>query len=211
MTPSSIARDSGHTLAHDKQQQADFAAADKTALRRSLIALRHGIAGEQRARHDSTIGRHVAAWWRAHPMQVLGVYWPIRREPDLHEAYAELAAAGVQLALPVVIAPDAPLQFAAWVPGAPLVKDAFGVSIPAAPCVMVQPQALLIPCVGFSAAGIRLGYGGGFYDRTLAGPTHPLAIGVAYACTRVDLRAAAHDVAMDAIITEDGIRIPPSS
>ena len=185
--------------------------ADKTALRRHLIAARRNIATAQRDRHDSAIASHVADWWRAHPVAVLGVYWPIRHEPDLRAAYAQLAAAGVQLALPIVIAPDAPLQFAAWVPGAPLVKDAFGVSVPAAPWVMVQPQALLIPCVGFTHAGIRLGYGGGFYDRTLANPAHPLAIGIAYACTRTDFNAAVYDVAMDAIITEDGILTLPAS
>lgn len=211
MTPSSIARDLVPTSTPDNSQQKECATADKTALRRHLIAVRRAIATAHRARHDSAIASHVIDWWRAHPVAVLGVYWPIRHEPDLHAAYAQLAAAGVQLALPVVIAPDAPLQFAAWTPGMPLVKDAFGVSVPAAPCVMVQPQALLIPCVGFTDAGIRLGYGGGFYDRTLASPTHPLAIGVAYACSRAHFDAAAYDVAMDAIITEDGILIPPAS
>ncbi|WP_051566753.1 5-formyltetrahydrofolate cyclo-ligase [Herminiimonas sp. CN] len=205
MTPSSIARDSGNTLAHDKLPQTDRAAADKNALRRSLIRLRRSIAAQQRAEYDSAIGRHVANWWRAHPVPVLGVYWPIHHEPDLHAAYAELAAAGVQLALPVVAAPDAPLQFAAWTPGALLVKDTFGVAIPTGTIVPLQPQALLIPCVGFSAAGFRLGYGGGFYDRTLAGSTRPLAIGIAYTCSRAEFGAAAHDVALDAIVTEDGI------
>lgn len=205
MTLFRIARDSGNTLAHDTPPQTGAAEDDKIALRHSLIKLRRSIASAQRAQHDRAIGSHVTAWWRAHPAPVLGVYWPIHHEPDLHAAYAELAAAGVQLALPVVIAPDAPLQFAAWTPGAPLVKDAFGVSIPAGTINPLQPQALLIPCVGFSAAGFRLGYGGGFYDRTLASSIHPLAIGVAYACTRADFAAAAHDVAMDAIITEDGI------
>ncbi|MDP3844208.1 MAG: 5-formyltetrahydrofolate cyclo-ligase [Oxalobacteraceae bacterium] len=206
MTSSSIARDPGNTLAHDKPPQAGTAKDDKIALRRSLIRLRRSIASNQRAQHDSAIGSHVTAWWRAHPVPVLGVYWPIHHEPDLHAAYAELAAAGVQLALPLVMAPDAPLQFGAWTPGAPLVKDAFGVSIPAGTIIPLQPQALLIPCVGFSATGFRLGYGGGFYDRTLASPNHPLAIGVAYACTRADFAAAVHDVAMDAIVTENGIQ-----
>ena len=208
MTPFSIARDFGHTLAPDDSQQTQCAAADKTALRRSLLAVRRGIAAARRARHDSAIGSHVTDWWHAHPVAVLGVYWPIRHEPDLQAAYAVLAAAGVQLALPVVMAPDAPLQFVAWTPGAPLVKDAFGVSIPAAPLVALQPQALLIPCVGFTHAGLRLGYGGGFYDRTLASPAHPLAIGIAYACTRADFDAAEYDVAMDVIVTENGILHP---
>jgi len=142
MTPSSIARDLSHTLAQDNSQQKECATADKTALRRHLIAVRRAIATAQRARHDSAIASHVTAWWRAHPVAVLGVYWPVRHEPDLQSAYAALVAAGVQLALPVVTAPDAPLQFAAWTPGMPLTKDAFGVSIPAAPLVALQPQAV---------------------------------------------------------------------
>lgn len=206
MTPSSIARDFGNSLAHDKPLQTDAAGADKAALRRSLIALRRSIAGDLRAQHDSAIGSRITAWWRSHPVPVLGVYWPIRHEPDLHAAYAELAAAGTQLALPVVVAADAPLQFAAWTPGMPLVEDAFGVAIPAGTLQPLQPQALLIPCVGFNATGFRLGYGGGFYDRTLEAHPRPFTLGIAYACTRADFGADAHDVALDAIVTEEGIQ-----
>ncbi len=207
MTGFSITRDFSNILAHELPPQPPAAAAeqDKTILRSSLLKLRRNIAAEQRAQFNLAIGSHIVAWWRVHPVPVLGVYWPIRHEPVLHAAYAELAAAGVQLALPVVIAPDAALQFAAWTPGAPLIKEAFGVSIPAGTIIPLQPQALLIPCVGFTEAGFRLGYGGGFYDRTLAAAVRPLAIGIAYRCTKADFAAAAHDVAMDVIITENGM------
>ena len=130
----------------------------------------------------------------------------MREEPDLRDVYAELAAQGVQLALPLVVARDAPLQFAAWTPGEPLEVDAMGVSIPAQISaqgrIMLNPEALLIPCVGFNAARVRLGYGGGYYDRTLAVAPRPLAIGIAYANGLASFDAAPHDAALDLIITE---------
>lgn len=150
---------------------------------------------------DTIIGARALAWWNANPVQALGVYWPIRCEPDLRAAYAELASRGVQLALPMVVARDAPLQYACWRPGELLVKDSMGVMVPKAVRV-IQPDALLVPCVGFNAGNIRLGYGGGFYDRTLAAKPRPLCAGIAYAASRCDFDSDAHDVALDAIITE---------
>lgn len=148
------------------------------------------------------IRTHVLAWWSRHQVRSLGVYWPIRSEPDLTEMYAELSERGVQLALPIVVDQDAPLQFAAWSPGAHLVKDSFGVSIPADLDRKISPEALLIPCVGFNDDNIRLGYGGGFYDRTLARQPRPLAIGIAYRLSRTSFTAGPHDVPLDLIVTE---------
>lgn len=175
---------------------------NKTDLRRSLLATRHAIPAAMRARWDAAIGVRVLAWLAAHPVRLLGVYWPINSEPDLRQAYEALAARGVQLALPVVVGRDAPLRFAAWTPGDALVTDAFGVAIPAAPGGAVHPDALLVPCVGFNAGHIRLGYGGGFYDRTLAAAPRPLALGIAYQCTLEIFEGDSHDIALDAIITE---------
>jgi 5,10-methenyltetrahydrofolate synthetase len=161
----------------------------KTVLRSALLAARNAI------------GAHVVAWWKANPVQTLGVYWPIRSEPDLRATYADLASRGVRLALPIVTGKNAPLRFAAWTPGDALVQDSLGIAIPAAD-IIVQPQALLIPCVGFNTERIRLGYGGGFYDRTLALQPRPLAIGIGYACALAVFDGAPHDVALDMIITE---------
>ncbi|GAB3540712.1 hypothetical protein GCM10027343_10210 [Noviherbaspirillum agri] len=142
------------------------------------------------------------AWWNAHQVLTMGVYWPIRSEPDLHQAYAELTSRGIQLALPVVVDNNAPLKFIAWKPGDPTTKDAFGVAIPISG-EEIRPEALLIPCVGFNALCYRLGYGGGFYDRTLAQSPRPLTIGVGYSCGFAAFDADAHDVALDAVITEN--------
>ncbi len=123
----------------------------------------------------------------------------------MRTCYAALAELGVQLALPVVTAKAVPLRFACWNPGDPLIKDAMDIAIPTSPQCWVQPQALLIPCVGFNTHRLRLGYGGGFYDRTLATAPRPIAIGVAYADALTAFDSGPHDVALDGIITEAGV------
>lgn len=175
---------------------------DKTALRRALLAARNALTTETRKQWDAAIGTQIMTWWNMHPVQTLGVYWPIRNEPDLRFVYDDLATRGVQLALPIVINKAAPLKFAAWTPGDPLVKDAMGVAIPATADAIIAPEALLIPCVGFNAMRMRLGYGGGFYDRTLAASPRPMTIGIGYACALATFHGAPHDVALDMIMTE---------
>lgn len=175
---------------------------DKTALRRILLAERQTIAPEVRTRWDAEIGLRLLDWWTVHKVETLGVYWPVRGEPDLRTAYDQLAARGVRLALPVVVGCDQPLRFAAWTPGDALVKDAWGVSIPAAADNTLEVDAMLVPCVGFSTRKFRLGYGGGFYDRTLAVEPRPLAVGIAYRCGLVEFDDDPHDIALDQIITE---------
>lgn len=174
---------------------------NKTALRRALLANRQAIAPEVRQRWDTQINKQLISWWDAHPAKTLGIYWPIRGEPDLRPAYVDLASRGVQLALPVVVSKDAPLRFIEWKPGDPMTKDAFGVSIPASDAELT-PAALLIPCVGFNEQYYRLGYGGGFYDRTLAASPRPRTVGISYAFARAVFEADAHDVALDTVITE---------
>lgn len=166
------------------------------------------MTNEQRSRCNILIGEQVLAWWHAEPVDCLGVYWPIRSEPDLRPTYDELTRLGVQLALPVVEDKDAPLRFAAWMPGDAVVRDMMGVSIPAPPQRIVQPQALLIPCVGFTPDRLRLGYGGGFYDRTLAASPRPVAIGIAYSSAQTCFERAPHDAELDLIITESSC-LPP--
>jgi 5,10-methenyltetrahydrofolate synthetase len=179
--------------------------ADKTALRKSLALLRASVDASDKLLWDAAIGTRLLAWWRAEMAPTdgpLGVYWPLRGEPDLSVAYAELAASGVRLALPVVLERNAALGFAQWVPGEAMVKDAMGVAVPALLRMIERPPVLLIPCLGFNAQRYRLGYGGGYYDRTLAAAPRPLTVGVAYACQQVEFASAPHDVALDRIITE---------
>jgi 5-formyltetrahydrofolate cyclo-ligase len=175
----------------------------KEVLRRSLALLRAGIDPALKAEWDAAIGAHLLAWWRAQLVPALGVYWPLRGEADLSLAYAELAQAGVRLALPVVLARDAPLGFAAWQPGEAMVKDEMGVAVPADLRMVARPPALLVPCLGFNEDGYRLGYGGGYYDRTLELEPRPYTLGIAYACLAAQFASAPHDVALDTIITEN--------
>lgn len=174
---------------------------NKSTLRRSLLADRQAIPSEVRKQWDAQIASQLINWWESHRLQTLGIYWPIRGEPDLGDAYKELASRGVQLALPVVVSKDAPLRFAEWKPGDAMLQDAFGVAIPANG-IEVIPAALLIPCVGFNKLYFRLGYGGGFYDRTLALSPRPLTVGVGYSQGFAAFDADSHDVALDAVITE---------
>jgi 5,10-methenyltetrahydrofolate synthetase len=174
----------------------------KRALRAALKATRREVGQEKRVQWDAHIGAQVVAWWRRRQPSALGVYWPLHGEPDLRAAYAELVQAGAKLALPVVVARDAPLAFAAWTPGDPMVTDGMGVAVPGDLHFVDRPPALLVPCLGFTADGYRLGYGGGYYDRTLEELPRPATLGIAYACQQAVFAHAAHDVALDAIVTE---------
>lgn len=184
---------------------------DKSALRSALKARRRAIDPALKAAWDERIGARVLAWWRehaqafssAHPGAQLAVYWPLAGEPDLLPAYAELAQQGVRLALPVVLERDAALGFAEWVPGEATVSDRLGVAVPADLRLVERPPALLIPCLGFNALGYRVGYGGGFYDRTLAPEPRPATVGIAYTCQLVEFDGDAHDVPLDRVITEE--------
>jgi 5,10-methenyltetrahydrofolate synthetase len=176
----------------------------KAALRRALGARRAAIDPADKAEWDAAIGAQLVAWWRARPVDSLGVYWPLRGEADLSVAYAELARSGVRLALPVVLARHAPLGFADWQPGEAMHKDEMGVAVPQQLRMVERPPALLVPCLGFNPERFRLGYGGGFYDRTLEHAPRPYTLGIAYACLEEQFPSAPHDVALDRIITELG-------
>jgi 5,10-methenyltetrahydrofolate synthetase len=172
--------------------------------REHLIATRARI-GDREARERALRG-HVTEWLTRAEVRAVGFYWPIRGEPDLRGAIADWLEAGERrvAALPVV-AGDV-LSFHAWVRDAPMRAAEFGIPVPARGRP-VQPDCLLIPCVGFDARRFRLGYGGGYYDRTLAQSVPwPLCVGVAFEATRVEtIEPQPHDIALDAVITDAAI------
>jgi 5-formyltetrahydrofolate cyclo-ligase len=181
---------------------ADHGQAAKTALRKALKATRGALDPAIKVQWDAHIGAQVVAWWRLRQMGTVGVYWPLAGEPDLRAAYAELALAGVRLALPVVMERNAPLAFTEWKLDEPMLADEMGVAVPATLRFVERPPALLIPCLGFDAEGYRLGYGGGYYDRTLELMPRPLTLGIAYSNQEAQFGHGPHDVPLDVIVTE---------
>lgn len=136
---------------------------------------------------------------------LVGGYWPIRGEVDPLPYLQRVGDAGAAAALPAVIAPAAPLEYRAWTPRTRMAPGRWDTLHPAEG-PPVTPAALLIPLVGFDAAGHRLGYGGGFFDRTLAAlAPRPLTIGLGFELGRLPaFEPAWHDERMDVIITEAG-------
>lgn len=135
----------------------------------------------------------------------VGFYWPIRGEPDLRPFIASLLERGFTCALPVVVEKNAPVEFHRYAAGTKLTRQSvWGIPIPAARDP-VRPDVLLVPLVGWDPACYRLGYGGGYYDRTLASLSpRPFAIGVGYELGRLEtIHPQPHDIPMDVIVTEE--------
>ncbi|MGK5076735.1 5-formyltetrahydrofolate cyclo-ligase [Janthinobacterium sp. HLX7-2] len=171
-------------------------------MRKALLATRRTLPKATRAGWDAAIAQRLLDWCAQEHIEELGVYWPLHGEPDLHLAYAQLAARGVVLSLPVVLEKHAPLVFSSWTPGEAMVKDGMGVAVPAPLRLRPAPATLLVPCLGFNGERYRLGYGGGYYDRTLAHDPRPRTVGIAYACLEASFSHGAYDIALDHIVTE---------
>jgi 5-formyltetrahydrofolate cyclo-ligase len=136
---------------------------------------------------------------------VIGGFWPIQNEIDIRPLLVALHDRGHPLALPVTGRRGEGLVFRAWRPGEPLLPGAFGTSHPAG--AIVTPDVLLIPLLAFDGQGHRLGYGGGFYDRTLAALPGALRIGCAFAAQEMDsLPVGPYDQRLHAVVTEAGLR-----
>lgn len=167
-----------------------------------MSARRRALDPQDKARFDAAICERLVQWWNDKRPRSVAVYWPLRGEPDIGPACEQLVKLGVQLVLPVVVARHEALEFSEWTPGEEMIKDEMGVAIPAHARMAPQPEAVVIPCLGFNEARYRLGYGGGYYDRTLEAVPRPMTVGVAYAFSKVEFDSAPHDVALDLIITE---------
>ncbi len=141
------------------------------------------------------------------PQAPVSGYWPMAEEMDVRPLMARLHGEGHVIALPVVVAKGKPLIFRRWQPGAALAMAGFGLHQPDADAPEVAPEILLVPLLAFDPSGYRLGWGGGFYDRTLAvvrKARKVIAIGVAYAAQRVErLPRTERDQRLDWVITDE--------
>jgi 5,10-methenyltetrahydrofolate synthetase len=178
----------------------------RKARRAELLARRQSIAPDDRRIWNDAITRFLIERFPFLRHMTIGFCWPFKGEFDARFAIRHFRDGGARAALPVVVTKDAPLQFREWWPGAATSPGVFGLPVPQATEV-VSPDALLIPPVGFAPDGYRLGYGGGYFDRTLASMSpQPLKMAVAFEVSGMPtIHPQRHDIRMDFIVTEQGI------
>ncbi|MBO6901085.1 MAG: 5-formyltetrahydrofolate cyclo-ligase [Rhizobiaceae bacterium] len=189
-------------LAHDPQAALEVARWRKSE-RTRLIDKRLSTAAARRTEAAANIAAKLDREIGDLRDRTIGFYWPFRGEPDLRGWAQGKLGAGARIALPVVIAKGQPLEFRSWKPGEKLEKGVWNIPVPAAG-ELVSPDIVIAPLVGFDPAGYRLGYGGGFYDRTLAAmPSKPLTIGVGFEFQRLPtIFPQWHDVPMNSLVIE---------
>ncbi|MES2687706.1 MAG: 5-formyltetrahydrofolate cyclo-ligase [Pseudomonadota bacterium] len=209
---------------------------DKLTARKALIEQRLNL--PDRLQRADLLQRVMRIWLVGREDAVIGAYWPIKGEFDplpalyrwqedaisqesesnqapAHEGRAEAATENIanrsprKIGLPVVNKLHKTLTFHAWYPGCPMEEDAYGIPKPKDTEIIV-PTLLFVPCVGYGPGGFRLGYGGGFYDRTLATlQPKPFTVGLGYSHGWLpDLEPEPHDVALDAILNDNGVVWP---
>lgn len=195
-------------LAVDPQQALDVARW-RRAERARLLAERAAVPPALRRVAADAIAGHLdrllAERFATLAGLTISAWWPIKAELDLRVWLARLPAAGARAALPIVATRGAPLIFRAWTPAARMERGFWNIPVPAEGPEVV-PDITLAPVVGWDAAGYRLGYGGGYFDRTLAALSpRPVAIGIGLDAARIaTIYPQPHDIPMQAIVTESG-------
>ncbi len=177
----------------------------RKTLRREILGARQKLEREERWRLVRAVAegvRHVLPEPRGHRV---GFYWPIHGELDLRFLVEQWCESGASAGVPVVVEKQAPVEFWVWRPGMRMQPGFWNIPQPPQR-VLLRPDVLIVPLVGFDAAGYRLGYGGGYYDRTLAAlDSKPLCIGVGLEMGRLEtIYPQPHDIPMDVVVTEIG-------
>lgn len=205
-----IAPDYFDPLAVDPEQARDvmrWRKAERARLRAERLAL--PVSARQAA--SLAIAGQLRQVLRDHlavaPGRAVSAYWPIKGEPDLRPLMLELHQAGVNVALPIVETKHAPLIFRVWTPETRMVRGNWNIPVPPPEADQIHPEIALAPLVGWSEDGYRLGYGGGYFDRTLAVlRPRPFTIGIGYASARLaTIFPQPHDIRLDLILTEAGL------
>ena len=174
-------------------------------LRAALIARRAALPAAQRRQWSDAISACIESCFPLLAGMTVGFCWPYQGEFDARFAIRHLRERGATAALPAVVAKAGPLQFRKWWPGAPMTPGAYDIPVPDG-TEPVAPEAVIVPMNGFDEQGYRLGYGGGYFDRTLAAAApRPVAIGVSFEFARLPtIYPQPHDIAMDFVVTEAG-------
>lgn len=207
-----VAPDYFDPLGVDPEQARDVARW-RRAERTQLRAQRQAISVEDRRAAGAALAGHLRDFLEARfdgaRGLVLSAYWPIKGEPDLRPLMADLHAQGVIIALPVVEVKAAPLAFRRWTPETRMVRGDWNIPVPPPDANRLTPDIALAPVVGWDAAGFRLGYGGGYFDRTLAAlRPRPFAIGIGLQAAQIaTIYPQPHDIPLDAILTEEDAQI----
>lgn len=180
---------------------------DKHSERARLLQLRQQIPSAKAQRWTESIAQNLLQALQKNSVQCVSVYMPFRAEPDLTRHYQDYAEKW-SLALPVCDE-NGLLMFVQWHPDDPMQPGRYGISVPCSQ-KRVEPDAIVMPCVGFNRAAFRLGYGGGWFDRTLEQlPPKVALLGVAYQCLHTDaFTPELHDRPMTCVVTEQGIQYP---
>jgi 5,10-methenyltetrahydrofolate synthetase len=174
-----------------------------------LPAERQALSVEARAAVGAALSGHLRELLRRRfgdmRDRLFSAYWPIKGEPDLRPLMADLHRAGARVALPLVEVKQAPLVFRRWTPETRMVRGDWNIPVPPPEAEVVTPDVALAQLVGWDRAGYRLGYGGGYFDRTLADLSpRPFTIGIGLqAAEFATIYPQPHDIRLDAIVTED--------
>jgi 5,10-methenyltetrahydrofolate synthetase len=180
----------------------------RKTLRDRLIAEREGfVASDRAAAAAAALARSLHDLLQQIEPELLGVYWPVRSEFNAALALqSDKSAPKLPLALPFTQRVPPRMEYRRWDGAAPRAIDEC--AIPASDGEPVVPDTVLVPCVGFTRDGYRLGYGGGFFDRWLALHPHVTTVGIAWSAQQMDaaeFRVEAHDKPLTLIVTEDGV------
>jgi 5,10-methenyltetrahydrofolate synthetase len=178
----------------------------RRATRERLLNARVALPADTLARRRESIDRHLERGFPNLARGIVAFCWPYRNEYDARFLVRRLRDRGAVTALPVVVAPKTPLLFREWHPGVQVQRGVYDIPYPVG-SPEVRPDTVLLPMLGFDDAGYRLGYGGAFFDRTLAAiAVKPVVIGIAYELAHLDtIYPQPYDIPMDWVVTERGV------